>query len=43
MEKEFDNATDLLIESIIRAAYKIKDSDRAESYIREKVKLIYNS
>ena len=43
MEKEFDKSVDLLIESIIRASYKIKDDVKAEQYIREKIVLIYNS
>jgi hypothetical protein len=40
-EKEFDQAVDTLIESIIRAAHKIKELDRAEAYIREKIANIY--
>jgi hypothetical protein len=41
--KDFDQAVDKLVDSIIKAAHKIKESDRAEAYIREKVAIIYTA
>lgn len=41
-EKQFDEAVAKLIESIIRASYKMQDNpERVEAYIREKINNIY--
>lgn len=41
-ERQFDEAVANLIESIIRASYKIQDNpERVEKYIREKINNIY--
>jgi predicted GTPase len=43
MKAQFDKAVQDLTDSIVRAAHKINDSDRAEQYIREKIALIYEA